>query len=544
MKSFTIKKLYQLHSWVGLITGILLFIIAFSGAVAVFTLPELKIWANDEIRAPIQSNSQGLEQLIDDYSNRVGPEYLEEIHIRLPSSRISHASRVIFEGHFENEKGKEEHKGIVYEFHPETLEELTKTDMGTFFEQDKLDMSSFLAHFHADLHLGSPLGLILTGLLGLTLMVSIVTGLFIHRKILPQLFTFRIRKTFSLMLTDGHKVMSVWAVLFHSTIAFTGAFLGLATVILVPAAAYVSFNGDQEKLLDTFTVVKPAIISHVEQPTQLSNILEHVEENRPDLTFRDVTIMGYGDQNALVYVYGTGGEQMGGEFLSYKGATGEYIKSQARFGRLEGFTGKILDAMFPLHYGNFGGVLVKIIWCILGMITALLPISGLMLWIERGLNSQQPNHSRRTYQNFNKLLIGSCGGIVLATAALFPTQLILNRVMHDLDHTSVIFNVFFCVWLIALIIPFVVDYKKAIKLIFLLIAGLLTIVMPMDAILTSSHIFNVLETQHFVSVSVDWVLFFLGLLMLFCYKKLFSLSSEHSDSKDSEQDETLTEEKA
>jgi hypothetical protein len=346
------------------------------------------------------------------------------------------------------------------------------------------------------------------------------------------------------MLTDGHKVMSVWAVLFHSTIAFTGAFLGLATVILVPAAAYVSFNGDQEKLLDTFTVVKPAIISHVEQPTQLSNILEHVEENRPDLTFRDVTIMGYGDQNALGYVYGTGGEQMGGEFLSYKGATGEYIKSQARFGRLEGFTGKILDAMFPLHYGNFGGVLVKIIWCILGMITALLPISGLMLWIERGLNSQQPNHSRRTYQNFNILLIGSCGGIVLATAALFPTQLILNRVMHDLDPTSVIFNVFFSVWLIALIIPFVVDYKKAIKLIFLLIAGLLTIVMPMDAILTSSHIFNVLETQHFVSVSVDWVLFFLGLLMLFCYKKLFSLSSEHSDSKDSEQDETTTEEKA
>jgi len=542
MKSFTIKKLYQLHSWVGLITGILLFIIAFSGSVAVFTLPELKIWANDEIRAPIQSNSQGLEQLIDEYSHKVGPEYLEEVHIRLPSSRVSQSSRVIFEGHFENDKGKEEHKGIVYEFHPETLEELTKTDMDTFFEQDKLDISTFLAHFHADLHLGNPLGLILTGLLGLTLMVSIVTGLFIHRKILAQLFTFRIRKTFSLMLTDGHKVMSVWAVLFHSTIAFTGAFLGLATVILVPAAAYVSFNGDQEKLLETFTAIPPAVISHVEQPTQLSNILEHSEKSRPDLTFRDIAIMGYGDKNAMIYIYGTGSDQMGGETLVYNGVTGEYIKSQARFGRLEGVTGKILDAMFPLHYGNFGGVLVKAIWSILGMITALLPITGLMLWIERGLNSQQPNHSRRTYQNFNKLLIGSCGGIVLATAALFPTQLILNKVMHGLDHTSAIFNVFFSVWLIALLIPFLVHYKKAIKAIYLMIAALLTLVMPMDAVLTSSHIFNVFETQHFVSVSVDWVLLFLGLLMLFSYKKLFSLPG--GDSKDSEQDETLTEGKA
>jgi uncharacterized iron-regulated membrane protein len=526
VKSITIKKLYQLHSWVGLVTGILLFIIAFSGSVAVFALPELKIWANDELRAPIKPNPQGFEDLIREYSKKVDPVYLEEIQIRLPATRTSKISRVIFEGHIETPEGKEKHEGIVYEFHPETLKELSKTDMETFFSQEKLDMASFLAHFHADLHLGRPIGLILTGLLGLTLMVSIVTGLLVHRKILAQLFTFRARKTFSLMLNDGHKVMSVWAVLFHSTIAFTGAFLGLATVILVPAAAYVGFNGDQQKLLETFTAVKPAIISHIQQPTQLSNILELSLEARPDLTFRNVTIMGYGDKNAQVYVNGIGSEQLGGETLIYNGATAEYIKTQANFGRLEGVAGKILDAMFPLHYGNFGGVFVKMLWSVLGMITALLPITGLMLWIERGLNSQQPNHSRRTYQNFNKLLIGSCGGIVLATAALFPAQLILNKIMPGLDHTGVIFNIFFSVWLVALLIPFLVHYKKATKIVYFLIAALLTIVLPMDAILTSSHIFNVFDTQHYVSVSVDMVLFVLGLLMLFFYKKLFSLPTD------------------
>ena len=36
MKSITIKKLYQMHSWVGIVTGILLFIVAFTGAFAVF----------------------------------------------------------------------------------------------------------------------------------------------------------------------------------------------------------------------------------------------------------------------------------------------------------------------------------------------------------------------------------------------------------------------------------------------------------------------------------------------------------------------------
>jgi len=529
VKSITIKKLYHLHSWVGLITGVLLFIIAFSGAVAVFAKPELVIWANDEIRAPIKLDPQAYEDLVNEYAIKVGPAYQEEVHIRLPSTRTTEFSRVIFEGHFETPEGKEKHEGIVYQFDPRNLQQVNESEMDAFFDNLQLDMSTFLAHFHADLHLGRPVGLILTGLLGLTLMVSIITGLFIHRKILGQLFTFRIRKTFSLMLTDGHKVMSVWAVLFHSTIAFTGAFLGLATVLLIPAAAYVGFNGDQDKLLETFTAIKAPIIAHIEQPTQLANIIEHSAKSRPDLDFTDIAIMGYGDQNALVYIRGTGGEQLGGETLIYNGASAEYIKSEARFGRLEGVTGKILDAMFPLHYGNFGGVFVKIIWSILGIMTALLPITGLMLWIERGLTAQQPNHSKRTYHNFNRLLIGACGGIVLATVSLFLAQLFLNSLMSGLDHTSVIFMMFFGVWAVAFITPFILNYSQVFKTLTLTTAAILMAIMPLDAILTGSHIFNVFDTQHYVSITINSVLFVFGVLIILAYSKVSNVQKHNAD---------------
>ncbi|WP_133468817.1 PepSY-associated TM helix domain-containing protein [Paraglaciecola marina] len=520
MKSITIKKLYTLHSWVGLITGILLFVIAFSGAVAVFTRPELKIWSNQEIRAEIPIQSHKIENTIEQYAQKVGPDYLEEVHIRLPSARLSETARVIYEGHFETPEGGEEHKGTVFEFHPLNWSLVSKNDMDTFFELEKYDMSTFLAHFHADLHLGRPVGLILTGLLGLTLMVSIVTGLFIHRKILAQLFTFRVSKTFSLMLNDGHKVMSVWAVLFHSVIAFTGAFLGLATVILVPAAAYVGFNGDQEKLLETFTAIKAPIVANVAQPTKLADIIDISIQKRPDLTFDNVAIMGYGDQNALVYISGDGSEQLGGETLVFHGATAEYIRTQANFGRLEGVTGKILDAMFPLHFGNFGGLLVKCIWAILGLSTALVPITGLMLWIERGLNAQNPTHSKRTYQNFNKLLIGSCGGIVLATVALFIAQLIFDKTLPEQDHTSLIFKTFFGVWLGAIILPFVIKQALALKIIILGSGLLMVLIMPLDGLFTGSHVFNVFETQHYVSVSVDLTMLFLGTLLLVSYNKM------------------------
>jgi len=529
MKSLTIKKLYKLHSWVGIITGILLFVIAFTGAVAVFARPELTIWANDNLRNPTNITPERYQQVIDEYAVEVGKEYQEEIHVRLADAKLAATARVIYEGHFEDENGKEEHKGVVYQFSTDKFEEVKKWDMDTFFNTEKLDMAEFIAHFHADLHLGRPLGLILTGLLGLTLMVSIVTGIFVHRKILAQLFTFRIRKSFSLALNDGHKVMSVWAVLFHTVIAFTGAFLGLATVILVPAAAYVGFNGDQEKLIETFTAIKPPIVANVEKPTQLADILNHSLETRPDLRFTNLTILGYGDENALVYVQGAGSEQLGGETLVYKGATGEYLRSQANFGRLEGVTGKILDAMFPLHFGNFGGIFVKTIWAILGLATALLPITGMMLWIERGLNAKNPAHSEKTYQMFNKLLVGSCGGIVLATVMLFPAQLGLNKFAANTDHTGIIFNSFFIVWAVAALLPFVINVKAATKSIILVTSALLIITMPLDAIFTGSHVFNVFETKHFVSVTVDITLFVLGILILLGYRKTQAKLAETAD---------------
>ena len=43
MKSITLKKLFLLHSWVGVVTAVLLFVVAFTGALAVLARPELKI---------------------------------------------------------------------------------------------------------------------------------------------------------------------------------------------------------------------------------------------------------------------------------------------------------------------------------------------------------------------------------------------------------------------------------------------------------------------------------------------------------------------
>ena len=61
-----LKKFYVLHSWVGVITGILLFVIAFTGAMSVFARPDLKLWANESLHAPSNVTPEVVEKMLND----------------------------------------------------------------------------------------------------------------------------------------------------------------------------------------------------------------------------------------------------------------------------------------------------------------------------------------------------------------------------------------------------------------------------------------------------------------------------------------------
>lgn len=67
--------------------------------------------------------------------------------------------------------------------------------------------------------------------------------------------------------------------------------------------------------------------------------------------------------------------------------------------------------------------------------------------------------------------------------------------------------------------------KKAMQCLTLTTSWLLILIMPMDAILTNSHLLNVFVTGHYVSVGVDLVLCILGIALLLMYQKLNSTLS-------------------
>ncbi|MCV2884861.1 PepSY domain-containing protein [Aestuariibacter sp. AA17] len=515
MKSTDIKKLYLVHSWVGLVTGVLLFVIALTGAMSVFGRPEIKIWANPDIRSGIDIDTQRIETLIETHASHLPARFHEEILVFMPGTRSYANLRILFEDH-ENEEA------VYLTFDNQTLEVIDRQD-GTpreVFAQRRTDIADFIVDFHADLHLGRPVGLLLTGLLGLTLMASIVTGFIIHRQKLKQLFTFRWRRSTDITLADSHKLFGVWGMIFHGVIGFSGAFLGLATVLLIPAAAFVSFGGDQDKLIETFNTTPEPVLAQVQAPTRIADALEHALSYDQDMRMEVMSIYGYNDKNAVIYVSGVGSDNVSRQILKYAGAEGHLDDVFGQFEKVGGVTSYILDLMFPLHFGNFGGPFVKLLWTVLGLSTALLPLSGLMLWIERGVKAKQSSVSLNTYTRFNRLITGACGGIVLACAALFPTQLYL--IATDTIHNTgfIIGCVFFSLWLLAIAWAFLAPSVSSAAKHILYTAGVILLsVLPLNTLITGDSVLTSTVNQQWETLIADVTLFVLGACMVFFTRK-------------------------
>jgi uncharacterized iron-regulated membrane protein len=449
MKVIQLKKLYLLHSWVGIVTGILLFIVAFTGALAVFAKPELKYWAHPALQTETTLDYQGIENVVQHHAQAVPPAYREEVVVFLPGARNYEHLTVLFENH-------ETQQGELLTFdHELTLLEQHKGKVSDLFQIRQTDFADFIANFHADLHLGRPVGLLLTGLMGLTMLASVITGFIIHRQKLKQLFTFRKVAAWDIKLADAHRLFGVWGLLFHGVIAFTGAFLGLATVLLLPAAAYVTFNGDQEKLVETFTTIPTPVLSQEVAPTKLANILSNQTTLQPDVRIEVITVMGLNDSEGVVYLNATNSPDVARQLIQYQAATGERLDQFGQFEKLGGVSSPVLDLMFPLHFGNFAGILSKLLWTVLGLASALIPLSGLMMWVNKKARQQHATFSTTTLNRLNRLIIGSCGGLVMACTLLLPTQLLVNH-MAFANHFTVFSAVFFGAWLSYVIITFIV----------------------------------------------------------------------------------------
>lgn len=396
MRQDTLKALYELHSWLGVTLGLLLYVVSFSGVVALFAA-ELSPWARGELAAPAPAP----EAAVDAAVARAVAE------LRTADAAPGQGFTVILPTRWDPAVTVHYMAGT-----PPAPRSIRVNAAGLPAPDSVPGPQDLLTRLHTDLLLPQPAGRYAVGTLGVLMLVSVATGVLLHRKPVAELFTLRLRRSRRLLWTDLHKSAGLWGLPFHAVMALTGAVLGFAGVAVL-AAALTAYDGDAGAALAGIGAAEPALTGRPAEPLPPSALLQRAVAALPGMRPEVAVAAGYGDAGGVLQVYGNRpGALVYYPSVTVRAATGEIADvvdwSQEPAGR------RLYAMVTPLHYASYGGLALKLVYAALGAGSCLLVVSGLQVWLSRPAPS--PSGGRRALP---LLAAGVVHGLPLATAAAF-----------------------------------------------------------------------------------------------------------------------------
>lgn len=335
------RKLLKYHSWFGLLGGLFFIVMGISGSILIFHR-EL----DNLIFAEFQQDSFTSKPELD--------ASVFEVQQKYPGwdTRITS---------FET-------KGLIaFDVRHARKRRYVFTNPATGIIVKDLNANShftaWLLKLHYSLHSGV-IGRIAILLAGIVFLLSIITGTILYRKSIFKTLSFRIKlkstrqRTFYSSL---HRYVGSWALIFNLIIVLTG-------VVLAYSVAKAGLNPRQE-------YNSPVINTSIEAG------LSQIEEKLPG--FEPTYIRLPLEKASGITVYG----KFKDDFLLYSEFFNQ-VKLNDKTGEIINLT-RIMEADFPtrlnavvmpLHYAEFGGLPVKILYALIGLTGPFLSVSGFILW--------------------------------------------------------------------------------------------------------------------------------------------------------------------
>lgn len=360
----TLNRLFVLHSWAGIITGLLMFIVCFSGSVVVFK-NEIDLWANpslaqlpradkpaplDTVLAQLQAHYPGAMVETIALPDAINPHYFA--FVREPGAPASTRTKVAL-----------------------------RSDTGAVVGPVDSQLGQYLRMLHVFLFFGPRW---IVGFLGAAMLVLIATGIVIHRKILAELFTQRWGRSLRVVMSDLHKCVGIWGLGFHILIAGTGAWMGLAPLfeqsfkyLTTPAPA----STPQAAADSAAAPSRKAAAAAPAPMVSLDALYAAAQQAAPGLQARYASLQRWGTASASVAFTGSlQGHLLSTARVEANAATGALTRVHDP--RTQGFWSQFNGLMEPLHFGDFGGLTLKWLYFVLGMTPAFLSLSGTLIWLD------------------------------------------------------------------------------------------------------------------------------------------------------------------
>ena len=365
------RLLYETHAWAGACAGLFLCILCVTGTAAVYR-DEIRVWASPELW-PLESASASrsgptsADRALLTFSRRYDLTEQRLFALRLPGPDAPACELLIPAG------GR---PGVTRAF--------TDPITGVYLGEAHSELGDFLFQLHSNFSFASKIGRYFVGAAGLALLLLVTTGILIHTSLWRTRVGIRWSAKRRVVLSDWHKALGKWALPFHAVIAFTGTFLALKDLlILVPAAAAHGGNlgAARAALAEPLAVRTGASAEMASVDLMLARAKRHVPGFEPTL----VVFQAWEDDAARVEVGGS----LPGHLLpkneavrvTFDAKTG--TPTRVERGTDHGAWRRIFHAMTPLHYGDYGGRPLRLLYFLLGIAGTALVWTGLMMWAER-----------------------------------------------------------------------------------------------------------------------------------------------------------------
>ncbi len=231
----------------------------------------------------------------------------------------------------------------------------------------------FLLQLHTDMFLGLP-GMLFLGGMGLLLVIAVVSGVVLYAPFMRRLpfGTVRVKKAARTRWLDYHNLLGVVTVAWVLVVGVTGIVNTLAT----PIIAYW-----KDTALKELTAAYDAPVAAGERAS-LDAAVKRAKAALPGMALQFVAFPGSDystDHHYAVFFHGD-------TPLTTHMTTPALI--DARTGELAAVAPmpwyvKILSLSQPLHFGDYGGMALKILWALLDLATIVILGSGVYLWLAK-----------------------------------------------------------------------------------------------------------------------------------------------------------------
>ena len=351
------QSMAGLHTWGGLLPSWLLFVIVFAGTLACFD-KEIERWMRPALHVPA-TDVMTADQVRDWLTTHVDAP-LHAYWMHGPTDREPYW-KLGWEKDGTGERGRAV-------FDPASGQAMPDTVGGEFF---------FTLHYN--LHAGT-IGMYIVGLAGMFMLVALVSGIIVHRRIFKDFFTLRPKANGQRAWLDAHNLFGVIGLPFHLVLAYTGVAVFVATYM--PAGGMVAYGGDPLAFYEEVQggYHRDELDQPAGNPIALQGLLTDAQNRWDGASLGWVIVEHPDDASSVVSIRRLDSSRIGSpqDALIYDATTGELLHQQHVPTSYQAYMW-----MVGLHMAQFGGQIVRVLYAALGLAGCAMLVAGTSVWLRK-----------------------------------------------------------------------------------------------------------------------------------------------------------------